>query len=138
MRKMKANELRIGNYVHEPSYDECFNTYVIKQIKTTGCAVSVLGKEIQGLYDYIDLRPIPLTEKWLLDFGFIDNKMECGEYIMQVSANCFSGTLTKDMSWFISIIHVSAHQTITVVKQHVHQLQNLYFALTGEELIFKK
>ena len=115
---MKANELRIGNLV--------YFEYQVVDINIGD--FHIIEKESKFF------KPIPLTEEWLLKFGFEDSKIVCGEYIMQVSVNSFSGTLTKDASWFISIVHVSAHQTITVVKQYVHQLQNLYFALTGKEL----
>jgi hypothetical protein len=56
---------------------------------------------------------------------------------MKISINSFSGTLEKDSSWFISILTGYGSQPVTLVKQYVHQLQNLYFALAGEELVCK-
>ena len=125
---MKAEELRIGNYVHEPSYDECFNTYVIKQIQTRGVSVSVLGKDIQGLYDYEDLKPIPLTEEWLLKFG-----LNLTDWFYE---NSYKITKDKEYGW--SMMVRNANHTTKIefsYYKHVHQLQNLYFALCGEELI---
>ena len=117
---ISIKDLRIGNYViHDNKILQC-NGAFISNLET--------GSLIEKT------EPIPLTEDWLIDLGFEDNKIECNEYIMLVSVNGFSGTLTKDSSWFISIIYVSAGQTITVVKQYVHQLQNLYFAFTEKEL----
>jgi hypothetical protein len=57
---MKASELRLGNWVEQPNDGVTRVTAVLNdlQIKTeTG---------------YVDkyCRPIPLTEEWLLKFGF--------------------------------------------------------------------
>lgn len=59
---MKANELRIGN---------CVKT----QIHGVGIVEAISENKIlySRNYDSLDIEyfePIPLTEKWLLDFGF--------------------------------------------------------------------
>lgn len=134
---MKANELRLGNLIlnKEGKVETVYTLY-----KVEGYEGLINGYDgnagIQPDYEH-EFKPIPLTEEWLIKLGFENNQIICGEYIMQVNVNMFSGTLEKEPNWFISVVHESAHQKITVVKQYFHQLQNLYFALTGEELIIK-
>ena len=87
---------------------------------------------------YEELEPIPLTEEWLLKFGFHKHH---GEYYNETIAIWEKGYL-----WYFSIYpledmedelpDMSAHRTGHYVKC-VHQLQNLYHALTGEELNLK-
>ena len=71
------------------------------------------------------IKPIPLTEEWLLKFGyekdgeFFDNETRLNFW---TNKNTFNGILAD---W--------ADKTIGEVK-YIHQLQNLYYALTGSEL----
>lgn len=101
---MEANELRVTNivrFVEENINDE-------------------IGHHNLGIllaYPSSDkYEPIPLTEEWLLKFGF--NGWDKGNYTMILSNGNFFE--------FGNIIA----QNI----KYVHQLQNLYFVLVGEEL----
>ncbi len=85
------------------------------------------------------IEPIPLSEQWLKDLGFEkDTKgfyyIDAGEYKMEVLQNAFSGTLQKEPNWWISINTGYASHPATVVYKWIHQLQNLYFALTDKQL----
>jgi hypothetical protein len=110
---MKANELRIGNYVY-------LGTEVY-QIKT--------GSEIG--YGENVFKPILLTEEWLLKFGFKRD----GRSLKLKNFGRF-------MFLEIGISFYPAGNLNCLLKrdiiQRVHQLQNLYFALTGEELTIKQ
>jgi len=86
------------------------------------------GEEIHGIvgltiYKFsigqIILEPIPITKEWLLKFGFEYNHIS-GEY------------KGHNMIFFNRISYITWGTTKIY---YVHQLQNLYFALTGEELI---
>ena len=112
---MEANELRLGNLV-----------------EYLGDFKEVLGVDEETVFlkntisiDYIDLDeiyPILLTKGWLLNFGFNNNIFDfCFEII--------DFYITENESKFM-------FQSYLEIK-HVHQLQNLYFALTNNELIFK-
>ena len=119
---MKATELRLGNWVEQPNDGVTRVTAVLNdlQIKTeTG---------------YIDkyCRPIPLTEEWLLKFGFTYDKS-------------FGWSFSDEKIYFILsyyqpsnrvVLETDEESVINVPQDisYVHQLQNLYFALTGEEL----
>ncbi len=122
---MKANELRIGNSVARKSNkSRCIvTTYLIDDIE-------------RGRHDY---KPIPLTKEWLERFGFgeIDfsrNAIEIGDPIEQLflcldddeEGNCFTTvSLWSDLDYSAVFLNPL---------NYVHELQNLYFALTGTEL----
>lgn len=110
---MKANELRIGNLIY----------YSDKQ--TTYCVTDIT---ISNIYEgAIAAYPIPLTEEWLLKFGF--DQLESGTYICPNQI-----VLRKDKNGYLYEVFKGKE----VLIQHVHSLQNLYFALTSEELEIKK
>tara|TARA_R110000796_G_scaffold58965_5_gene135843 strand:+ start:3162 stop:3488 length:327 start_codon:yes stop_codon:yes gene_type:complete len=105
---MDAKELRIGNYGKEITHSK-------------NGVVKVSKRHFEDIEDgEIDLFPIPLTEEWLVKFGF-ENAEDDGVI-------GFNGLYFWDREDGYSLI-ISG----TPVK-HVHQLQNLYFALTNEEL----
>ena len=105
---MKSNELRINNYV------------------TDG------GEIVQMVYitkDNTDhLEPIPLTEEWLTKLGVPDCLLDPNNYYEP-----FDGVY-----WLKGKLICSIESKYQIeVPQYVHQLQNLYFALTGEDLTNK-
>ena len=128
---MKANELRIGNWVMGDSE----RPY---QIELSDFSDWYNDHNSHTYGDHV--HPIPITEEWLEKLRFEKDDIReafyvaCGEYRIRVSVNVFSGTLEKDSSWFVSVLTGYANQPMTIVQQYIHQLQNLYYALTGEEL----
>lgn len=126
---MTASELRIGNYVNISLNDVDYNTI---QIKVDDLYYITQKK---GVYE-----PIPLTEDWLTKFGFkyINSN---NSYLTYTKNNYYlqMDVRKADNKWtifddIISDLVEFAKVDIT----HVHQLQNLYFALTGKELKIKK
>jgi hypothetical protein len=122
---MKAEELRIGNLVLIPynksNKQEGFFEATISQIGDFGAYIKPE-----------DYEPILLTEEWLLKFGFIDLTERCGLKGMFSIINKHIHINTETMSY----CEIDYEQNIIDIirVEHVHQLQNLYFALTGEEL----
>lgn len=113
---MTAKELRVGNLVNTTTAGNVCNTLVPIEI-------------IDGTY--IDnaewFFPIPLTTEWLERFGF------------DVGNNFYFTRGDFDISYIDDdIIYerytVRWQKSVSIKIQYVHQLQNLYFALTGEEL----
>jgi hypothetical protein len=106
---MKANELRINNWVYWNSDNDFYTPFLIEDFK-----------ELK----YFDLfKPIPLTEEWLLKFGF---KEDIGEP-------------ERFFNDFISLTKYGIHRVIEYngfdfTITYAHELQNLYFALTKTEL----
>jgi hypothetical protein len=71
------------------------------------------------------LEPVPLTEEWLIKFGFVFDGFR---YQQEINNNLWVLVKNNVYGWY------SPHIEISNGIQNVHQLQNLYFALTGEEL----
>jgi hypothetical protein len=119
---MKAKELRIGNY-----YDHN------GEIKT------VTPNTILEVWEAIRTwcKAIPLTEKWLLKLGFTKDNYGCF-YLSRIDENennLWLKTQENNIGVALNMFHLERKQTYLNNVEYVHQLQNLYFALTGEELV---
>jgi len=146
---MKANELRIGNYIScwIKSRENDFKDYQIEEIGKT-CIDNKYYVVIDDSFcvnSETGIAPIPLTEEWLIKFGFKTEQknkslfiIKCDEYVMRVSVNTFSGNLENSPFLFVSVLTGYASRPVTIFYKYVHQLQNLYFALTGKELKIKE
>lgn len=113
---MKASELRIGNFVHAFGAKQEF--FRIDELIDADA------------YDYIE--PIPITEEWLLKFGFAMLKNSSPQKWYKPNCTFFEFNKWKSMTG-IKMIRCNR----LGCADYVHQLQNLYFALTGEELELK-
>ena len=133
---MRAIDLRIGNYFYEMKNGLICSVEQVKDIGSSGVNhynfgdECVLFKEYKPSKHQFYAEPIPLTEEWLLKFGFFlseesDTYNKCNESYNEM---CIEGYLQKEMNV----------TDINVRLKHVHQLQNLYHALTGEELKVKE
>ena len=101
---IKIQDLRIGNWY----------------LNENGLSTQVdalFGVELMG-------KPIQLTEQWLLNFaflkenaGYLNNEI----YIAKIDSVFCHPIMLFDCEDYLEI-------------QYIHQLQNLYHALTGEEL----
>lgn len=121
---IQPQELRIGNYVEYRIQDELDDRkewWELSIIDSTD--LQILESRIDD-----DYRAIPLTEEILLKFGF--------EKDGNVYRNILKNRLYVDMTNPIAI-YFGNYNGILVMLDYAHQLQNLYFALTGEELTFK-
>lgn len=119
---MNANELRLKNLLdYRGTIVEVGNLgYFFETVKPD----TTLS---YGSDDIRDYEPIPLTEEWLLKFGFI-KVMEKGNYITYSNK-------TKRIGMYKNYCIMRGHG---VTFNYVHQLQNLYFALTRTELEIKQ
>ena len=125
---MKASELRIGNIVEWWSDG---NRKMWMEVSPPG--INSLSK---GRVDY---RPIPLTEEWLLKFGW--NKVNIGagdiEFELTRSSGIFKFGYSSSSLYKYYVRDGGSYHFIAGDLHYVHTFQNLYFALTGEELIIK-
>lgn len=113
---MKASELRIGNFIENT--DSQMASYMVVN-------ADVIKQNEHTMYS--SLEPISLTEKWLLKFGFVfDINLWHNRIALYPQKNGFS----YNVNFF-------EHENLEDVL-FVHTLQNLYFALTGEELTIKQ
>lgn len=131
---IQENELRIGNWVE--LHGEFLQVFSIENKSTaTHSKVELqldsesLDKHIKGV-NIRDIKPIHLSEEILLKFGFekdIDDLvLQIGNVILFIKYN--DDELVYCMNMALDII---------VSFKHLHQLQNLFFALTGKELEVK-
>jgi hypothetical protein len=125
---MKANELRIGNLFWFTDF------HARKERVICGADIAYAEKEP----DWLDAfwTPIPLTEEWLIRFGF--SKTESNEYYQFYDLDNFRVFLGIKVTQSVFVTWKDCQIEDSVNNLSVHQLQNLYFALTGQELELKE
>jgi hypothetical protein len=127
---MKANELRIGNLVFYhivDKLDERKEWDEVSPIDIQDLANIEHDNEIGKTES--EYNPIPLTEEWLLKSGF----ERSGDDLLFDINTMFFVSYNDD-----EFVHLkSNHLEIIASIKYVHELQNLYFALTNNELIIR-
>ena len=116
-----ANEVRIGNLLYgtHGKVSEV-NIDAIKYLITYGGT------------NQCQVKPIPLTEEWLKRFGFEKVKNKIGVY-EKGRLRIWLGSRGAFLVYLIEEDTTTGHH-IPSANEYVHQLQNLYFALTQTEL----
>jgi len=115
---MKANDLRIGNLVNAS----------LKSGKGRIINHTITGFNIANMADgftSFNFEPIPLTEDWLIKFGF---EKVFGQLRIQI-------TNSNSATWSNGILDLGDYLEIKC--KYVHTLQNLFHSLTGKELTIK-
>lgn len=114
------NELRIGNFVFKDK----------QRIPTS--EGSIFSAELHTIdeysfYESTSLDPIRITEEWLIRLGFEKGSPNAYATNYYIAGFCVSRHFKDGLyySWTANI-------------NYVHQLQNLYFAITGKELELKQ
>ena len=151
---MEIKELRIGNIINLINIGQCSIVALERLDNNVLPVVSNEKREFKVSHNIIE--PIPLTEEWLLKFGF--KKHGAYEFYFDIlnyeTSNFFDEHIEKtNLQFYIYNEHkieVKIDIDATNVEgefegktlflkhiQYVHQLQNLYFALTNEELTWK-
>ena len=115
---MEAKDLRIGNY---------FEVYEKRIEQVSELRLTSIQNYINEYFE-VDCKPIPLTEEWLIKFGF--------------ERNLKDGSFQHRSPFPFTVYFDGARLSVKFYQgnelNYVHQLQNLYFALTGEELTIKE
>lgn len=103
---MKVEELRLGNLIIEDG----------KQTEFNG-----------DFYHWIDglIKPIELTDEWLIKLGFETDGIEWWNGII-----CLG--VFKDGIYYLPTEEI--HYRVGQEFKYVHQVQNLHYAITGDEL----
>ena len=132
---MKTTELRIGNIV---------NAYKVGVCRVDGIESDILISTANDEYIPInDVDDIPLKEQWLLDLEFEKCIGRYGVYYKHYALEGFRVWLPRDIyGWGYTVGRkdFKTGDTYWVKNEvrYVHQLQNLFFALTGKELVLKE
>ena len=113
---MEARELRIGNWAR-----------YVKGVAFYGGDETEVG--YRDLENSEIFEPIPLTEEWLLKFGF--ENVSLGEW--RKGLILIDNEYADKGEWSV----MEADHCLSVDMKHVHKLQNLYYALTSEELLIQ-
>jgi hypothetical protein len=138
--KLKVNELRIGNLVQRTNKHT--KEKFIYEL-TASCILDIYANGERSSFIY---KPIPITEVFLLENGFKEKRYE---YTIPIS-DCGLVTLTliphdefpADCS--VCVSQKDGHNEDEIEKvflseiKYVHQLQNLFYALTNKEQQWKK
>jgi hypothetical protein len=130
---MKANELRLGNLVYIT--DETYSFFYKQETEINIHNLIYLCGETKEPIEYT-IEPIPLTEEWLLKFGFEETDPKTfmdGLYSRKKGDGFY---INKETMSYCTFDYEGTIDDIIKI-QYVHQLQNLYFAVTGEELTMK-
>jgi hypothetical protein len=109
---MDAKELRIGNWINNGE----------QNIRVSATAFNT---------DISHCKPIELTEEWLLKFGL--EKISIWTFSLNLVGNLDLIYYSGEKGWSVGLKSYSDFSNL----KYVHQLQNLYFALTGKELKIK-
>jgi hypothetical protein len=123
--RMKSNELRIGNWIDCGTYVNKGHWSKFERIKiTSGSQLNVTD----------NLKPISITPEILEKAGFKKLQLMY-EKVLEKGMNG-NDKLAIDLEGICLLIGYSYDEAVTVQSKikYLHQLQNLYFALTGEEL----
>jgi hypothetical protein len=120
---MEAKNYRVGNFVRSKING-------ISKVEQVGSSINsnyVGGRSLDGNYWENSYLPVEITEQWLIDFGFRKDE-------------------ETDYRWFIddwlaydlddNCIRISDSWEFGK-RKYVHELQNLFFAITGRELELK-
>ena len=132
---IQAKELRIGNLVHivDP-FDGLIEAEIL-----AGAIYDI--SEMERLGKPMHYAPIELTEKWLFRFGFekVCENLKHNFYHFE-NENCWVYLLGADNPFFEFEINTSGGGRFNLHRsyKYVHQLQNLFYALTGQELEMKQ
>jgi hypothetical protein len=148
---MKPTELRLGNLVllngfvkdgelcfhspaSDPKWQEVFLTpWLLSQI------LSLRNLKEDTDLDYF-LNPIPLTEDFLMSFGFttITINKDGSTNFWNKECDCSIDVEITGINLERLFKYRVCEQKRTKSIASVHELQNLYFALTGSELTLKE
>ena len=124
---MKATDFRIGNLILKNN-----EIYEISSLFFVDLHDGTIRENYNNNYV---IKPIPITEEWLLKFGFIK------KYWKAKNTHYFElekiEILLEDTFYKKGVTYYKSNLLFEYYPKHVHHLQNLYFALTGTELIIK-
>ena len=113
---MQAQELRIGNWIKDG--------HEFEQIEIEHLVCLSSGR--------CEFDPIPLTKELLLKLGFEQMYFLTAKINYFIKGNLIYSIIDRHVEYKNGNINFIIRKC-----EHVHELQNLYHAITGEELTLK-
>lgn len=136
-----ARELRIGNLLQSPT------GWIGSVIELKSSFVRLYEKDDLSAYNFGSdlIDPIPITPEWLERLGFVRTRdlIHTAEFVLlggpciHILFSKIDGRLYLGES-FITRSGDDEDEFIAVPLTFIHQVHNLHFALTGEELTIKQ
>lgn len=126
---MTANELRLNNYILLRG--NLCQIVSISGLISESVSAFMIDKhgEKRHLYGEMqDIEGVELTEERLLGFGFTKS-FAVTNFAIQIEAGVLDLTPSEIVGY-----HVYINDNWICTIESVHELQNFYFALTGQEL----
>lgn len=137
MRAIQPNELRIGNYVSFKTVDTSVGYETIDDIIISIMDLQNLSSASESVKEAYE--PIPLNNEWLIRLGFeklppstkygsyhADHEANFGNPVLKINGYDYLNSNGSHLYIFLNKIRIEC--------KYVHQLQNLYYALTQTEL----
>jgi hypothetical protein len=122
-----ANELRINNIIKQGEVDALHP-----------CSIEILRSKARVFIEYCFAEPIPLTFEILEKCGFVNSSVKQWYHPETMLFELRNITALGDEGFKIiagwNVEHRGIFRGISKEIKYLHQLQNLYFALTGDEL----
>lgn len=133
---IQNTELRVGN-LFMGGMDEILE---VCAILATGVNYKTADNKGGGWCPFPGMKPIPLTEDWLVRLGF--HKLPLNYGIQIDHEKSFQIAWNDVNKWYCYFEQSTQHDYDLVLMRndlgYVHQLQNLYSSLCGKELEYSK
>lgn len=150
---MKQQELRVGNLFYP--INRSGSVHVPVEVSLKICEISISGvsavysdkkpAEVEDFmkFKFSDISPIPISEEYLLSFGFkkientfddfteIQYELETEEVYFNYSDD-WSIAIADSKKTFLNTGNYIAPST--KIADKIHLLQNLFYSLTGKEI----
>lgn len=141
---INTKELRIGNLISFPH--EKYQKYQLKKgVYPAGAispsAIEILTPDGSWMGRHENYEPVPITVEWLEKLGFtfaVPSGYALPFWCVEISSETV--LIWRDKEFLLSRYALDVYSDdipVPIRIQYVHQLQNLFFSLTGEELTLK-
>lgn len=122
---IQAKDLRIGNYIK----DEVGLLFMVSGLPMFG-GIQITSEDT--VFTETTFNPIPLTEEWLVKFGFENGVLENEKYEFKLYFyDCWNISYVEKSGYGGSKCHIEGYFDI-------NDIQNIFYLLSGEELTLKQ
>lgn len=137
---LNEKDLRIGNLIlfNDDNNTACTIESIKRDFDDEPYSVEIKFKD--GMFSDVnieDIKPIALTSEWLLNLGFTFSEAFKDHFYKHIEGQKLFSVFPFSTKPFCRITE-GDFAVYNMPCRFIHQLQNLYFALTGKELTVKE